>query len=498
MTPEVPSPMVPLLPLDETRLDADVLATWHMALSGSLATDLPHDLLALWLYTPAGPVLVGPEALAADGLVPPPAAPHVASDAVEQFAGIFERAQYLETLVQPVAYGRSDVGLLVCASFAPSDRREARRDLLLDVAQQLAPMLARLARQWAQTEVQTREVGATADGASLLDALNAVTPHDATPAGLLQPLLRALDAALPHDAAVLLVPGTLADSWYRLSEHRTGPLWQDPACHVEDHVLRALGLATERAAVLSGAADPAAWTRLLPELNAVPASVLSVPLQLGHRYVGQLVLAAADPDRYAGSERRLASAVAPYLAARTEALLLAADAATARARSSALQAVPVQLGQLAALLAARPDTAEAMREFAAEATSLLPLRQLRFAVRLGAHDRVALVTPGETRAFADLPSQPITGTPLAEVLSGERPWGRIVSPVLVEHAFPLRVSGEIIGALLVGLAPNESLSRMHLALAQQLADLLAPHLELQRRPYVRPPFVPGWKRIETN
>ena len=83
---------------------------------------------------------------------------------------------------------------------------------------------------------------------------------------------------------------------------------------------------------------------------------------------------------------------------------------------------------------------------------------------------------------------------MAELLSGERPWVRIPDGDLLDHAFPLRVGGELIGAMLLATAPEDGLGRAHMALAQHLADLIAPHLELQRRPYVRPPFLPGWKR----
>ena len=39
--------LVPLLRAEEALDDPDALATWHAALSNALATDLPHDLLAL-------------------------------------------------------------------------------------------------------------------------------------------------------------------------------------------------------------------------------------------------------------------------------------------------------------------------------------------------------------------------------------------------------------------------------------------------------------------
>ena len=492
MSPRPDSLLVPLLPLDAARLDAETLETWHLALGSAISPDLPHDLLAIWLYTAEGPVLLGPAALAADQLVPPRPSPHLQSAESEAFARIFERARYADTLVQPVAYGRSDVALLVCASFAPPGDRTDRQALVLELAQRLAPTLARAARQWSETEVgRAPEQSDAVD--HLVARLAAAAPTEASPASLFHALFDALLPSLPHDAAAVFVPGLADDQWYALHRHREGPLWQSPSCLVPDEAVRAL---LESASEATARGSEALWSSLFPSLEAPPRSALAVPLTLGGRRVGCLVIAALDQDAYGARELRLLTLVAAFVAARVESLVAADDAAAARARASSLQTVPVQMGRLASLLAMRPDSAAAWRELVAESTALLPLRRLRFAVRLGAQDRVAFVTPGETRAFADLPSAPIAGTPLAELLSGERPSVRIPDGALLEHGFPLRVGGEVIGALLVATAADEPLGRAHLALGQQLADLLSPHLELQRRPYVRPPFMPGWKRTD--
>jgi hypothetical protein len=493
--PNQPSTLhVPLLPLDDARLEVETLATWHLALCGSVGPDLPHDLLAIWLYTADGPVLLGPAALAADGLTPPRPVPHVPSAESEAFAAIFERARYADTLVQPVAYGRTDVALLVCASFAAPADRPAKEALLLELAQRLAPMLARAARQWCEADVG--RVAEPVDQAeSLLSRLAAAPSADASPAGLCVALFDALAPVIPHDAAGVFVPGASHDTWYALHRQRDGVLWQSADCQVAEVLLERV-LPTEHAGVMEPrSATDTDWQALFPGLEGRPASACCVRLIVGGRRVGLLVVASMDREVYGARERRALAISAPYIAARIDGLLAAQDAAVARARASALQVVPVQLGRLAALLGTRPDSAAAWRELVAESTTLLPLRRLRLAVRLGAHDRVAFVTPGETRPFADLPSTPITGTPLAELLSGERPWVRIPDNELLDHAFPLRVGGELIGAMLVATAPDEPLGRAHMALAQHLADLLAPHLELQRRPYVRPSFLPGWKRV---
>ena len=74
-----------------------------------------------------------------------------------------------------------------------------------------------------------------------------------------------------------------------------------------------------------------------------------------------------------------------------------------------------------------------------------------------------------------------SGSELGRVLSGELPSAfesggreRAASSIVV----PLRVAGRITGALVLR---GEGLNRADAALAQQLADVLAPHLELGRR-----------------
>ena len=60
---------------------------------------------------------------------------------------------------------------------------------------------------------------------------------------------------------------------------------------------------------------------------------------------------------------------------------------------------------------------------------------------------------------------------------------------------PLRSGGKVIGAMALTVPGEGAFSRTDMALAQQLADLAAPHLDLARRaaPMVLP-YIPGWKR----
>jgi hypothetical protein len=157
--------------------------------------------------------------------------------------------------------------------------------------------------------------------------------------------------------------------------------------------------------------------------------------------------------------------------------------------------VPQQLRRMSELLAERASGAATLREFAAEATALLPFYRMRFALRLGDESRVAMVVPGEERALADLPQIPVGGTSIARVLSGELPNAVAGGAAEIDLVFPLRVAGQITGAMVLTTCGREDFGRAHLVLAQQVADLVAPHLELLRRAaLLPPPFAPGWKR----
>src|SRR5918996_2204712 len=142
-------PLVPILRLDQGVGDADALATWHQALSNALAADVPHDLLALWLYPHAGGVvLLGPEALAQDDLSVPLPSPQVQPNQLAVLEEIIRDAGYHSTASLPIRFGRRDVGLLLVASLGPGRYRGMDLVVLRLAAQRLAPSLGRLARQW--------------------------------------------------------------------------------------------------------------------------------------------------------------------------------------------------------------------------------------------------------------------------------------------------------------------------------------------------------------
>jgi hypothetical protein len=142
-------PLVPILRADDGKVDPVALATWHEALSNTVALEVPHDLMGLWLYpAQGGVVLLGPAELAADELVVPIPSPHLKPEQLSLVEDIVLDAGYGSATCLPIRFGKRDVALLLVADLKAERYGAVQRVLLQCVAQRVAPMLGRIARQW--------------------------------------------------------------------------------------------------------------------------------------------------------------------------------------------------------------------------------------------------------------------------------------------------------------------------------------------------------------
>jgi len=128
--------------------------------------------------------------------------------------------------------------------------------------------------------------------------------------------------------------------------------------------------------------------------------------------------------------------------------------------------------------------------FTEEASAVLPFERLEFALRVGREDEVVVVLPGDARPLSDLPVVDVSGTELVRVLRSEithalaaatapsDPGAGTPSAALV---VPLRVAGRVLGTMTIVATGDTSFGPADVVLAQQLADIAAPHLELYRR-----------------
>src|SRR4051794_12727980 len=496
MEPSQPGPLVPILRLDQVLGDRVALATWHEALSDNLAADLPHDLLGLWLYPrEGGAVLLGPEALAQDDLSVPLPSPQLQPAQLGLVEEIVRDAGYASVACVPVRFGRRDVGLLLLA-----DLREQRYDaaavgLLELVAQRLAATFGRLARQWNSAHgsgaFQLERV------AALLDLIAQVSTGAATPQRLAQALSHALDPLIPHDRFELLLGDATGSRYYRLGEHAGGAPWADPSLLLERESLDLMALANgDGRAVLGDAARQRGWPR--GYFTAAEPAGAELRAVVAVRTVGPgrspiwLLAGSVGPDLYDEHDADLLAKVGALVAPEVTLLV---ERALLREAPPGRSSPAEPLLEIAQLLAVGDDPAETAREVAERAGRFLPFDDLRIALRLNEGDRAVLFTPGERKPIPDLPSLPVAGTGLGQVLAGEVPQLFALVAGEARLIVPLRVQGRVHGALVMTAAPPAVLNPTHLQPAQRLADVIAPHLELLRRAAMLPqPFRPGWKR----
>ena len=486
MLPDRETPLVPLLLPGEESGDAETLETWYLALSNALSSDLPHDLLAVWLYPASGGVeLIAPAALAADQLtVPVP--PDITPAAIRLLEEIIRDAGYPSVMAEVIRLGERETGLILFAALRKDVYGESDRAQAAAVAAHLAPMFNRLARRWGQPD----EPAAAEDaGSAAVRAVARMIGTTDNPRAFALALRTTLAPFLAADRLDILVPGTSPEQWYRLSEHPGGPLWSDPELIVSRSRLDVPGLFGVNDSVLIADIGPNA--EVMPE---PVRAVAGVWLTTGERTTGALLVGSAEPGRYGEGDVRLLADIASLAGIRIESFVAAANLQVVRNHLATLRAVPSHLGRLAEMLATTADSAEATRRFAAEANGLLSFERLHFALQLMEEDRVAILAPGEARALPDLPLTPVAGTGLGRVVRGELANLLVRAEQRTDLIVGLRVGGRVIGAMVL-TGDASRFGRGDVETAQQLADMVAPHLELLRRTAMAPPpLMPGWKR----
>ncbi len=485
-------PAIPVLRLGTAAPDEVTLDTWREVLSSAIGPDLPHSLLALWLFDAVGePVLLGPPALAEDGLEVPRPAPRIDHRQLEKLEDILRRAGYASALALGVPLGEADVGLIVVADFPTGLYGEAQLLFLRRTAEAIGPTLGRLVRL-AEGEPPPPEppAGSSTDLVpGLARALSAATPKEFATS-----LSAALLPVIPHDQLAIVVRDPTLPDLYVLSGDAGGVLWGDPALVIPAAAFDAEGALEGARSFL--VADTSGGRPVWPPVAGAPPvrSVAGAALAGTDRTLGWVLVGGAAPGLLDHAAREHLEALAPLLAPRVEAMLLGFQARVLRSHLGVLRNVPASLARVAELLATTPQLGAALRLVAREAESLLPFARLELAVRLGGGDEVAMFGPGEARAVPELPVTSAAGTELGRVVRGEQahslvigaPGGEVTGALVV----PLRVAGRITGALVLHAAGPAGFGRPDAALAQQLADVLAPYVELARRSHGPGPNVP--------
>jgi hypothetical protein len=497
-------PLVPILRVDAGQIDAVALTTWYQALSNTLSVEVPHDLMALWLYPSQGGVaLIGPEELAADDLPIPVPSPHLTSEQISQIEAIVIAAGYASATCLPIRFGRRDVALLLVADLRAGCYAAPERVLLQCVAQRIAPMLGRIARQWVLTESTSSRQQERIAG--LLHAVAQANRETDSPQRFLAAISRALTPLLPHDHIELLVPNAAADEYFRLGEHPGGPLWSDPSLTISREHLDISSIFDGQSELLvADTYEDGRWPRGF--LTAAEAGgsdirgVIGTQLSFGGGSAGYLLVGSVGPEIYGDDDVELLALLAGLVSPQIGGFLRVTKAPPAAAEPPKPAAQPgdesaERLFRIAGVLAATSDPAAATRLIAEEGAGLLPFTDFTIALKLIDGDRVILLQPGEKRSLYELPLVPVTGTALARVLRSEMPHALARSRGETRLIVPLQVAGKCHGALVFSARSPAELSEAHLVTAHRLANIVAAHFELQRRSaMVSRPTIPGRTR----
>jgi len=324
---------------------------------------------------------------------------------------------------------------------------------------------------------------------------------------------KAIQSMLPHDRIQVLVPDASAQEHYRFDRHGPGTFWSDPALVVTRAQFDPTLLFGDADDILIRDTDardgPPAWCPDLARQAGEPTavrSVVGVRLLSQTRVAGYLLLGGNGPDFFRQEDLELLRQVAPLVAVRVDSFLLAWQVQVMRSHLSVLRNVPAHLGRIAELLATTAHGGAATRLFAREASTVLPFDRMEFSLKLGEGDEVVILAPGDSRPLPDVPLVSVAGTELGRVLRGELPHAYASARRQLEQELgpgqptaalvvPLRVAGRVFGCLTLLAAGADAFTRADIALAQQLADVVAPHLELLRRASMSsPPVAPGWRR----
>jgi GAF domain-containing protein len=468
--------VVPVPGPEESLRETSVLTTWYEALSSVVGVEIPHDLLAIWHFpVTGGSALVGPAALAEDELRVPLPLPRIGAPQLSLLEAVIRDAGYGSVSCFACRTERDDVGLMLVASFAPGMHDSETKHRLAAVARRIAPTLARLA------DPDRPDIEPNPE-AAVVDALAAATRLAHTPRGFARGASTALDRLIPHERLDIFVPGASPEQVYRLSAHEEGGLWSDSTLIVPRDLLDPSAAFGGRDVVLlSDALMEAGWTGWAEsDRHGAVRSALGVRLVVAERVVGYLLLGGDAVGVYDAYDADLLNRLAPWIASRVEALVQSHQLKIIRAQLGSANAIPTQLRRMATILATVPDFSTGLREYMAEATALLPFHRVRLALRAEQPDRVILLVPGDHRHLGEISSTPVASPVVTRVIAGEVPHGVMGGGAEIELVFPLRAGGHNSGALILTTSAADAFTRLHLAMAQQVADGIAPWVELLR------------------
>jgi transcriptional regulator with GAF, ATPase, and Fis domain len=418
-----------------------------------------------------------------------------------------------------VPHGERDVGLILFASLNPDQYGDTEIAFVRGVVHGLGPTMARVAKQWhddsendGEERLYRRRVEpgrALHDLRDLLTDMADAFGADQSPASLTRGLSRGLASIIPHDRLEVIVPHQGKKAYYRLGPHEEGPLFSHPELVVSEDAFAVDVLFGDEDVLLVDDADTDPRAPVWPFDQADAETIKSVVgIRLGRgngQAVGYLLLGSQGPGLYRKDDLQALRRLGPLIAPRVDQITSAAEVQTLRGNLGMLRQVPAHLGRIAELLATTAHVGVATRAFVKEAAAVVPFERLDFALRARRENEVIILTPGETRPLRDLPEVDVAGTELGRVLRSEithtlaaasNRAGSGESAPSAALIVPLRVAGRAIGTMTLVATGSASFGQADVVLAQQLADIAAPHLELLRRAAFSSGTSGSWRRVE--
>lgn len=472
--------LVPVPPLVDGPPDAAGVAAWHLALSNFLAGEVPHSLLAFWLFPKAGGVLLlAPTELAADQVEIPEPSPRLAQ---HQLFAIEERvraAGYLSAIAIPIRSGERDLGLSLFADLEPGRYGVEQAIHLHEVLRELVPTFSALAAS-PPTALSATGLPAAEPDEAIQTLVARAAAEARTGAEVLRLVSAALQAVIPHDRIEIAVQGTPANRWALLSTAPEHHRWGDSPEAAAQAIEALVDLADEAGIILVPDLRPVApWpahaaTRATQRVRAV----LGTRLTVAGGAEAWLFLGGPAAGMFRHPDVEALRLVAPIIALRVDGLRQALTAEVGQAQLAALQASQPRVARLVTLLATTRHWGEASQAFADEVTRALGFAECSFVLRLG-DDRVVTVRPGGFHPLTDLPTEALTLSPLAPVIEGTALF-LVTGPDGRDLAVPMLLAGRPVGAMVLRGGHPGSAGHPVTA-AQQFANVIASHLELLRR-----------------
>lgn len=484
--------LLPVLPAGSGPIDPVAVATWHLAVSDAIGGELPHDLLALWLFPDAGGVvLLGPASLAQDRVEVGRPDGFLGQAQLLALEERVRQAGYGSVIASPIRDQHRDLGLILLAALAAGRFGPIQAIRLFEILRQFTPPFRHLAER-VLADSGAMMLPRVTDPETMLLTVARTLAEARSGAELLTRLSAALQGLLPHDALEIAVREVRPEGveWDLLGRERPSRRWGAGGVPADAGRIRGLAALEERignqatltVADLGTDRGGLAWPIRTedsggPRIHAMLA--LTLP-DLGDR-LGYLLLGSAATDLYRPADEALLVTLADLVAARLVAIRARAEVENLRRTVSALEGPGGAIARAVRLLAATPHFGTATMGVAAIIRELTGSRDCQFMLRLGTAEAVE-VRPGDTRPLLDLPLVPVDRSAFAPVLRGDAPLLLTPGPGADEEQLmlPLRLAGRPFGVMILTGSAGGRLASVTLA-AQQLADTLAPHLELVRR-----------------